>query len=108
MPLSFNPMSYIRFYVLLSPIILPTMAIFGSLYEGNIKGLLYVLGLTLTMAFGSMISPLTGAYVPHVGVVGGRGDEAFKTDIDPACNLIGNGTQGWGTMFSIVELFFHC
>ena len=83
MPLSFNPMSYIRFYVLLSPIILPTMAIFGSLYEGNIKGLLYVAGLTLSMAFGSMISPLTGAYVPHVGVVGGRGapgtpDEAFK------------------------------
>ena len=106
MPLASNPMSYIRFYVLLSPIILPTMAIFGSLYEGNIKGLLYVAGLTLSMAFGSMISPLAGAYVPHVGIVGGTGkpgteNEAFKTDIDPACNLIGNGTQGWGTMFSM-------
>ena len=50
MPLAFNPMSYIRFYVLLSPIILPTMAVFGSLYVGNIKGLLYVLGLTLNLA----------------------------------------------------------
>ena len=107
MPLAFNPMSYIRFFVLLSPIILPTMAIFGSLYEGNIKGLLYVFGLIISMAFGGMISSLAGAYVPHVGKFGGTGkpgteDGPFKALVDPACNLIGsNQPESWGTMFSM-------
>jgi hypothetical protein len=107
MSLAFNLMSYIRFFVLLSPIILPTMAIFGSLYEGNGRGLLYVFGLTISMAFGGMISSLAGAYVPHTGVVGGTGrpgteNGPFRAIIDPACNLIGgNQPESWGTKFSM-------
>ena len=42
MALNFDPLAYMRFVVLLSPVILPVMAIFGSLYEGNLKGFLYV------------------------------------------------------------------
>jgi len=59
------------------------------------------------MGFGGMISPLAGAYVPHVGIVGGQGgsgteNEAFKPNIDPACNLISSGgVGGWGTMYSM-------
>ncbi len=57
-------MSYIRFFVLLSPIIIPTMAVFGSLFNANFKGFVYVLGLTIAMMFGSLIAPSIGVRVP--------------------------------------------
>ena len=41
MALNFDLLTYMRFFVLLSPVIFPAMAIFGSLYEGNLKGFLY-------------------------------------------------------------------
>jgi hypothetical protein len=107
MALNFDPLAYMRFVVLLSPVILPVMAIFGSLYEGNLKGFLYVLGLTISMAFGGMISGYANRLVPHTGVEGGTGtkgspDGPFSPLIDPACNLIGvNDRNGWGTMYSM-------
>ena len=100
MALNFDPLAYMRFFVLLAPVILPAMAIFASLYEGNLKGFLYVFGLTISMAFGGMISSHTGKYVPHTGVLNGSGkigdaNGPFTPLIDPACNLIGaNGANG--------------
>ena len=107
MALNFDPLAYMRFFVLLTPVILPAMAIFGSLYEGNLKGFLYVFGLTISMAFGGIISSYAGKYVPHVGVLNGTGkkgeaDGPFMPLIDPACNLIGgNSVNGWGSMYSM-------
>jgi len=88
-------MSYIRFFVLLSPIIIPTMAIFGSLFNANFKGFVYVLGLTIAMLFGSLIAPTVGVRVPGTMV-----DGRWKPGIDAACNLIGTSLTGWGTQYA--------
>lgn len=88
-------MSYIRFFVLLSPIIIPTMAVFGSLFNANFKGFVYVLGLTIAMMFGSLIAPSIGVRVPGQMVHG-----EFKPGIDAACNLLGSSISGWGTKYA--------
>ena len=92
-------MSYIRFFVLLSPIIIPTMAIFGSLFNANFKGFVYILGLTIAMLFAGLIAPSIGALVPGKWV--GTGDHRqYKPAIDAACNLIGASAGGWGTKYA--------
>ena len=95
MPIASSLMSYIRFFTLLTPIIIPTMAIFSSLFDANFKGFVYVLGLTIAMTFSSFIAPLIGKKVPGE-TKGGR----YIPRIDAACNLIGNSTGGWGTLYS--------
>ena len=60
MPLNSSALTYIKFFVFLAPVIIPSMAVIGSFYEGNFKGLFYLLGLILTMSFGGMISKLAG------------------------------------------------
>lgn len=92
MPLASSLMSYIRFFVLLSPIIIPTMAIFGSLFEANFKGFVYVLGLTIAMTFGSLVAPVIGKRVPS----GSDG----RSGINAACNIVGSSIGGWGTLYS--------
>jgi hypothetical protein len=89
--------------VLLAPlVIIPTMAIFGSLFNGDTKGLFYILGLTITMTFGSLIS----AAVKHPGpgnfVEGKQGaDGSMVPAYSPACNIIGSSITGWGTTYSL-------
>lgn len=92
MPLASSLMSYIRFFTLLSPIIIPTMAIFGSLFEANFKGFVYVLGLTIAMTFGSFVAPVIGKQVPR--------DQNGKIGINAACNIVGSSIGGWGTLYS--------
>lgn len=97
MALASSFMAYIRFFTLLSPIIIPTMAIFGSLFDANFKGFVYVLGLTIATTFGSFIAPVIGKKTP-----GGTGSGAtFKPGINAACNLLGNSIGGWGVTFSM-------
>jgi hypothetical protein len=95
--------SYIRFMVLLAPlIIIPTMAIFGSLFNGDTKGLFYILGLTITMTFGSLISAAVQKPGPGKPVEGK--DEAqgsMAPAYSPACNIIGSSITGWGTTYSL-------
>mgnify|MGYP001602594215 CR=1 FL=1 len=96
MALASSLLSYIRFFVFLSPMIVPIMAIFGSLFESNMKGFIYVFGLVIAMTFGKFIAPTVGKYVPHSGTFSNN----FKPIIDPACNLVGTSAEGWGFVFS--------
>ena len=91
MPLASSLMSYIRFFTLLSPIMIPTMAIFSSLFNANFKGFVYVLGLTIATTFGSFIAPVIGKKVPQY---------QGRPGIDAACNLVGSSIGGWGTEYS--------
>ena len=92
-------LAYIRFFVFLSPIILPTMAVFGSLYESNLKGFIYILGLTLAMGLGKAIaiwaikSPVPGNTVTT------KGGTVFKPIVDPACNLL--SSNAWGMSYGM-------
>ena len=92
MPLASSLLSYIRFFTLLSPVIIPTMAIFGSLFEANFKGFVYILGLVIATTFGSFIAPVIGKKVP-TGPDGRPG-------INAACNVVGSSIGGWGTYYS--------
>ena len=95
--------SYIRFMVLLAPlIIIPTMAIFGSLFNGDTKGLFYILGLTITMTFGSLISAAVQKPGPGKPVEGKDGAQvSMAPAYSPACNIIGSSITGWGTTYSL-------
>lgn len=64
MGLQSNIMTYIRFFTLLTPVIIPTMALFGSLYESDLKGFIYILGLTFTMFIGKLLSSTIGSKIP--------------------------------------------
>jgi len=55
MPLNQSAITYIKFFTFLLPVILPTMAVISSFYEGNAKGLFYILGLILSMMFGGLV-----------------------------------------------------
>jgi hypothetical protein len=107
MALNTNAMTYIKFFVFLAPIIIPSMAVLGSFYEGNFKGLFYILGLIITMTFGGLISKTVGHLVPHTGKIGGTGkqgtpDGPFSPIINAACNLVGSGdSESWGLMYSL-------
>lgn len=101
MPLNSSALTYIKFFIFLAPVIIPSMAVIGSFYEGNFKGLFYLLGLILTMSFGGMISKVAGNLVPHTGKIGGVGKDAFTPLISAACNLVGSGhPESWGMMYS--------
>jgi hypothetical protein len=107
MSLNYNPITYIRFFIFLAPIIIPSMAVLGSFYEGNFKGLFYILGLMITMVFGGLISKTAGNLVPHIGKIGGKGktgtsEGPFMPLGSIACNILGAGSsESWGTMFSL-------
>ena len=111
MGLQSSMMSYIRFFVLLTPVILPTMAIFGSLYESNLKGFIYILGLTFTMLIGKLLATSIGNYIPgdfqsEKGERKRNNDDEDKLNVghfrpiaDAACTLIGDGE--WGTLYGM-------
>jgi len=94
------PITYIRFFVFLIPIILPTMAVLGSAFEQNPNGLLYVVGLSMAMGIGKCISLMAKKPVPHIGTIG---EPDFLPLIDPACTLIqgGDPSKGWGSAYSL-------
>ena len=106
MALTTDAMTYIKFFVFLSPIIIPSMAVLGSFYEGNFKGLFYILGLIISMTFGGLISKTAGRLVPHKGRIGGTGAKGtdngpFMPIINQACNLLGSGDpESWGLVYS--------
>ena len=107
MGLSANFLAYIRFFTFLAPVIIPSFAILGSLYNQDIKGFLYVLGVVIAMGSGKWMSTLIPSYVPHApgGVVNGKYIAGkFKPYNDQACNLFGDGIagdgNGWGTVRS--------
>lgn len=107
MALTTDAMTYIKFFVFLSPIIIPSMAVLGSFYEGNFKGLFYILGLIISMTFGGLISRTAGHLVPHIGKLGGTGKRGtpegpFTPIINAACNLVGvENSESWGLMYSL-------
>ena len=79
--------SYIRFFALLTPIILPAMAIFGSLYESNLKGFIYILGVLLSMGIGQALAVYAiKSHVPG-GLSNPKQPDSFVSVADPACSL---------------------
>jgi len=110
MGLSDNFVAYIRFFTFLSPIIIPSFALLTSLYNQDIKGFLYVLGVTITMLCGRLLSKFIPNYVPHAppkipgAIIDTDGKPIGKNWFpyyDPACNLFGSDdSSGWGTFKS--------
>ena len=52
MGLAGNFLAYIRFFTFLAPVIIPSFAILGSLFNQDIKGFLYVFGVVIAMGAG--------------------------------------------------------
>jgi len=105
MGLAGNFLAYIRFFIFLAPIIIPSFAILGSLFNQDIKGFLYVFGVVIATGAGRWFSTMIPNYVPNDG----KGVDAagkyiagkFKAYNDSACNLFASdGVEGWGTVRS--------
>ena len=73
---------YVRFFTLLLPIIIPIMALFDSVFNSNLKGFIYILGLLLTMGTALSIASLISTET--------------KQQPDDACNIFDKGK--WGTV----------
>jgi len=97
-----DAMTYIRFFVFLTPIMIPTMAIFNSAFYGNPNGLLYVFGLSVAKTFGALLANGAKSLVPHSGTSNIEAND-FSPLADPACNLIQatSFSDGWGTIYSM-------
>jgi hypothetical protein len=91
-------MTYIRFFVFLTPIIIPCMAILNSAFESNPAGLFYVGGLSIAMFLGSQIARIAEHTVPGTGT-----GKDFIALIDPACTIVqgADSTTGWGSRYSL-------
>jgi hypothetical protein len=74
------------------------MAILNSAFESNLRGLIYVGGLSVAMFLGGMIASIAKHTVPGTGT--GRD---FIALIDPACTIVqgADSTTGWGSRYSL-------
>ena len=90
MPLTENFQTYLHFGILLSPIILPAFAILASVYEQDLKGFIYILGVLMAMTVGRWFSTVLKAKL---------GDGLMVPAA--ACNLTQRavGAGGWGTVY---------
>ena len=83
--IKFRPMEYIRYFMLNSPMLIACFSILASVFNQDLKGVLFITGGVIIMWFGSFITTTLGQLVPQ--------------DSDRlACNLFTSGN--WGTKYS--------
>lgn len=85
--------SYIRFIIIMLPVIIPTMAVFEGLYSWSPKAIPYLAGLAITMTFGKGIGHLIWNYIPKL-------KSRSPENIHATCVMFGDRTNLWGYHFS--------
>ena len=73
MALLFSFLPLLKFLSLMAPSIVSLFILFGSLINQNLKGIIYLSGLILTLIFGILLKPFFGGKIP--------------TEASNACNL---------------------
>ena len=83
--LNFNPMAYLKYYALNSPMIIGAFIILSSAFNQDIKGVLFMTGVAIMMFIGQFFSSSLGRKVPK------------NADL-AACNMF--SSSGWGFKYS--------
>lgn len=102
----------IKFYVLMAPMFILSGFLWQTFFTPNLKAPLYILGSLLTTVLGRACSSSFPNRVPGFRKNAKLSDEILTDNsqmFDPACNIIENGKDGWGTFYSSPEphaLFF--
>ena len=83
--LNFNPMAYLKYFTLNSPMIIGAFIVLSSAFNQDIKGVLFMTGAAIMMFIGQFFSSSLGRKVP-------------KTADLAACNMF--TSSGWGFEYS--------
>ena len=112
MALIANIPTTIKFYVLMAPMFILAGFLWQTFFNPNLKAPLYILGSLITTYLGRICSSSFPNRVPGFKKGAKLSDDILKDGsrmFDPACNIIENGKDGWGTFYSSPEshaLFF--
>jgi hypothetical protein len=87
--LNFNPMAYLKYFTLNSPMIIGAFIILSSAFNQDIKGVLFMTGAAIMMFIGQFFSSSLGRKVPK------------NADL-AACNMF--TSSGWGFEYSALYL----
>ena len=90
--LNFNPMAYLKYYALNSPMIIGAFIILSSAFNQDIKGVLFMTGAAIMMFIGQFFSSSLGRKVPK------------NADL-AACNML---TVRLSSAFNILTPFGLC
>jgi hypothetical protein len=77
---------FIKFFTLMSPLLISSFTLLQSAFNSNIKGVIFLLGAAIIMFLGNLISSTLPSRVP--------------SGYDAACNIIDTDAMGWGTYYS--------
>jgi len=83
--LNFNPMAYLKYFTLNSPMIIGAFIVLSSAFNQDIKGILFMAGAAIIMFLGKFFSSSLGRKVPK------------NADL-AACNMFSD--SGWGYEYS--------
>lgn len=83
--LNFNPMAYLKYFTLNSPMIIGAFIVLSSAFNQDIKGVLFMTGAAIMMFIGQFFSSSLGRKVPK------------NADL-AACNMF--TSSGWGFEYS--------
>ena len=83
--LNFNPMAYLKYFTLNSPMIIGAFIVLSSAFNQDIKGILFMTGAAIMMFIGQFFSSTLGRKVPE------------NADL-AACNIF--TSSGWGFKYS--------
>jgi len=86
MALKFGVLPFIRFFTIMSPLLISSFALLQSAFNQDIKGVIFLLGAAIIMFLGKWTASLFPNRVP--------------AGFDDACNIFETGDQGWGTTYS--------
>ena len=86
MPLKLGILPYLRFFTIMSPMLIASYAIMQSAFNGTVKGVIFVAGAAIIMFLGKLISSSFPNRVPR--------------NFSAACNIFETAAMGWGTTYS--------
>ena len=88
-----QPNTYLRFMLIMLPVIIPTMAVLDAFFNASFRAVPYLSGLAFTMVMGRFLAKCVGSFT-HARTPLAR---------DKTCVMFGNRTDVWGYEYCLPE-----